>query len=263
MRAQLEYKPTRVLVTVKTYPHPSMGSLEVVCCAGITDEFDMVRIYPVDFRYRRKGQQFSKYQWIDVDLAPRPRNKDWRKESMQPLLHTLKPLDVVKPGKTGDWLERRKIVDRVQHHTMQELSALYEEERRSLGIVVPEEIIDLEHEKCSPNWSAEHREMLSQCDLFGRKPKVLQKVPYTFRYVFRCADDREPHRCSITDWELGMLFLRQRDKHDEATALRHVRERFLEKMCSPERDTRFYVGTMFPRNTWLVLGVFWPPKSSD
>lgn len=260
MPAQLEYQRTRVLITVKTYPHPSKGSVEVVCCAGVTDSYDMVRIYPVDFRYRDKQQQFSKYQWIEVDLAPRPRNKDWRKESRQPLLHTLKLLDEVGTGKKHDWLERRKVVDRVQDHTVLELMGLYDADRTSLGIVRPMEVLDLEVEKCSAKWSPKHRAVLSQPNLFDNKPKPLQKIPYTFKYVFRCGDDQEPHHCTITDWELGMLFLNQRIRHDETTAIRHVKEQFLDHMCAPDRDTRFFMGTMLPRNDWLVLGVFRPPK---
>lgn len=35
---------------------------------------------------------------------------------------------------------------------------------------------------------------------------------------------------------------------------------FFDEICRPERDTRFFMGTVLPYNTWLVLGVFWPPK---
>jgi len=31
-------------------------------------------------------------------------------------------------------------------------------------------------------------------------------------------------------------------------------------MCGPDKDTRFFMGTVFPYNTWVVVGVFWPPK---
>ena len=261
MHTQSTYTRTKVLVTVKTYPHPSVGSVELVCCAGITADYEMVRIYPVDFRYRPRSQQFAKYQWIEVDLAPRQRNKDWRKESRQPLLRTLEVLDRVGTGRSRDWGERRAIVDQVPHRTMQELHRLYEQDRTSLGIIRPVECLDLEIEECSDTWSPKHEILFKQTNLFGESPKPLHKIPYTFRYVFRCEDDTEPHRCSITDWELGMLFLNQREKHSEAIALQHVRERFLDSMCCEARDTRFFVGTMLPRNQWLVLGVFWPPRT--
>jgi len=254
------YQQTRVLVTVKTYPHPSVGSVELVCCAGITSDFDLIRIYPVDFRYRPKPQQFAKYQWIEVDLAPRPRNKDWRKESRQPLLGTLTLCEKIGTGPRSSWAKRADIVDRVPHHTVQQLRALHDGDGTSLGIVRPSEVLDLEASKCSDRWSAKEELALSQVNLFGQRPKPLHKIPYTFRYVFKCDDDIEPNRCTLTDWEMGMLFLNQRARHNEATAIQHVREQFLEKMCAPDRDTRFFVGTMLPRNAWLVLGVFRPKR---
>jgi len=260
--AQLEYKRTEVLITVKTYPHPSVGSVELVCCAGITSDHELVRIYPIDFRYRPESQRFAKYQWIEVDLACRPANKDWRKESRQPLLRTLTLGEMIGTGPSRDWADRNAIVDCVPHRTLAELERLHKKDRTSLGIIRPMQCLDLEIEKCSEKWSAKHEALLKQTNLFGEKPKMLHKIPYTFRYVFRCEDDPGPHRCAITDWELGMLFLRQREKHSEKTALQHVKERFLDRMCAEDRDTRFFVGTMLPRNQWLVLGVFWPPKQS-
>lgn len=260
MPAQLEYKRTRVLITVKTYPHPSAGSTELVCCAGITEASEFIRIYPVDFRYRPKSQQFSKYQWIEVDLAPRPRNKDWRKNSRQPMLHTLQVGSIINTGPKSTWERRSKVIDLVPHHTMLQLSGLYEEDRTSLGVVRPTEVLDLEATKCSAQWSKKDELALNQINLFGERPKFLHKIPYRFRFVFRCEDSVEPHACTLTDWEMGMLFINQRRKYNELTAVAHVKEQFLDKMCSPDRDTRFYVGTMLPRNDWLALGVYWPPS---
>ena len=51
---------TKVLIVVMTYPHPSRGYLELVCTAGITEQGEWVRLYPIDYRYRRRDQQFHK-----------------------------------------------------------------------------------------------------------------------------------------------------------------------------------------------------------
>lgn len=63
------------------------------------------------------------------------------------------------------------------------------------------------------------------------------------------------------DWELGVLFLKESDRlgSDEAAA-DSVRKRFLGELCRRDKDTRFFMGTFFPYNIWLVLGVFWPPR---
>ena len=63
------------------------------------------------------------------------------------------------------------------------------------------------------------------------------------------------------DWELGALFLKEWDRHSSAEkAADSVRRKFLTEICGSTRDTRFFMGTHFPWNTWLVLGVFWPPR---
>ena len=63
------------------------------------------------------------------------------------------------------------------------------------------------------------------------------------------------------DWELGVLFLNEavRLGSDEKAA-ESVKKKFFDELCSKDKDTRFYMGTFFPYNTWLVLGLFYPPK---
>jgi len=73
----------KILITVMTYPHPSEGYQELVCTAGINEAKEWVRLYPVDYRYRPRGQQFRKYQWIEVELDRH--DKDNRPESWRPI----------------------------------------------------------------------------------------------------------------------------------------------------------------------------------
>jgi hypothetical protein len=44
----------RVLITVKTYPNPSKSYQETVCTAGIDEDKNWIRIYPVNFRAKPK-----------------------------------------------------------------------------------------------------------------------------------------------------------------------------------------------------------------
>ena len=87
-----EYVSTKVLITVMTYPHPSTNAehMELVCVAGITEDKQWVRLYPINYRYRPQHQQFHKYQWIEVDLALRGDGNDKRKESRKPHLDSIK-----------------------------------------------------------------------------------------------------------------------------------------------------------------------------
>ncbi|MBC8371992.1 MAG: hypothetical protein H8E53_00230 [Planctomycetes bacterium] len=65
------------------------------------------------------------------------------------------------------------------------------------------------------------------------------------------------------DWELGMLFIKERAKKGEEAAVQSVRQNFLDEICGDDKDTRFFMGTRHPYNQWLVIGTFWPPKQSQ
>jgi len=83
---------TKVLITVKTYPAISTKYEELVCTAGFTEDGKWVRIYPVQFRKKPYNEQYSKYEWIEVDLI---RNKnDFRPETYRPITHNT-PINVL------------------------------------------------------------------------------------------------------------------------------------------------------------------------
>ncbi|MCC6442634.1 MAG: hypothetical protein IT210_04140 [Armatimonadetes bacterium] len=46
-------------------------------------------------------------------------------------------------------------------------------------------------------------------------------------------------------------------------AVRSVRMKFLDEICSSKRDPHFFVGTVLKYNSWIILGVFWPPKTEE
>jgi hypothetical protein len=257
------FQKTRVLIMVMTYPLPSRGFQELVCTAGITEAGEWVRLYPIDYRYRPRHQQFRKYQWIEIGLASRGSGNDNRKESRKPDLDSISILG--EPLSTADnWRERRHVIDQMPIHTVNQLRQLYDQDRTSLGIVRPKRVLDLIVEKADREWKPEWQALFQQLQLFGPLPKPLTKIPFKFSYVFECEDDDKPHKAMIEDWELGVLFLKEVDRlGGEDKAAQSVRSKFLNDLCAPDKDTRFYMGTTFPYNSWVVVGVFYPPKSNQ
>ena len=128
------FTPTKVLITVLTYPHPSQKHQELVCTAGVTEQNEWVRLYPIDLRYRPNHQQFRKYQWIEVGLTPRGSGNDSRRESRQPDLDSIKVLSEPLSPENG-WAARRAIIDKLPHLTMLQLRERYEQDKTSLGVL--------------------------------------------------------------------------------------------------------------------------------
>ncbi|MDJ0761994.1 MAG: hypothetical protein QNJ97_03315 [Myxococcota bacterium] len=218
-----------------------------------------MRLYPIPLRYQ--DVRIHKYQWIEVDLEPVGHGNDNRKESRKPDLSTLWVLgDPI--GCKDEWRERRQFIDRLPHHTYKQLEEQHELDKSSLGIIRPKEILDVTIEKADPEWKPEWQAALNQMSLFGPPTKPLEKLPFKWSYVFQCEDREQPYSRMIEDWELGALYLKERDSKGEEGAAKSVRDKYLSDIGSPKRDTRFFMGTRFPFNTWLVLGTFWPPKTT-
>ena len=253
---------TKVFITVVTYPHPSTKYREIVCTAGLTKTGEWVRLYPINHRDLPQYQKFRKFQWIEVGLDAQGSGNDSRRESRRPDVNSIRICGLpLRPE--SRWKERRKIIDSLPHHTLNQLMDLYKKDKTSLGIVRPTRVIDIEIEDDSTDWDPKYQATFDQLNLFAEDDRklTLRKIPYKFSYVFECEDTDKPHRAKITDWELGVLWLKEAKRlGEDGKAAESVRDKFLKELCSPVKDTRFFMGTVFPYNSWIVVGVFWPPK---
>lgn len=262
------YERIKALITVKTYPIPSKKHDELVCTAGVMENGDFIRLYPINFRELPFSQQYRKYQWLEVDVTKHT-GHDSRKESYRPDCDTLITLDEIKTKKGGDWSERAKYALVNVSRSMEELYDRQGADRTSLGIFRPKKINNLIIEPDSPDWPPKFKAALQQQRLFETRRITLEpprKVPFKFKYQFECGDRRckGKHKMMIEDWEVGALFWRMADKgatHKEAAEI--VRDKFLNELCGPDKETYFYVGTILAHpKSWVVIGVFYPKQGT-
>ena len=94
--------------------------------------------------------------------------------------------------------------------------------------------------------------------------KGLEKVPYQFKYRYRCAGEPgcRGHEQSIVDWEIAEAFRKWRAEYGERGALKRIEAKWTEQVWAPDRDTALFTGNQFknPEQLFLVLGVFWPAE---
>jgi hypothetical protein len=141
------------------------------------------------------------------------------------------------------------------------LKGLYDRDKTSLGIVRPSKVLDLKIEPAKGEWKPEWQNQFDQLRLFGKPPKPLKKIPFKFSYIFECEDHSKPHIAMIEDWEMGVLYLKDEARfHSPEKAAQSVRRKYLGELCAADKDVRFFMGTVFPYNSWVVVGVYWPPK---
>jgi len=247
-----------ILIVVRTYPVPSMRGVENSCTAGITEEREWIRLFPVPYRSLDPDQRFTKYQWIRADVT---RGSDARAESRKLKIDTLEVLSAPISTKDG-WKQRRNLVDPVRSESLCELTRRRDKDGHpTLGFFKPRRIERFKVQPDSPMWTGAQLHALRQGRLFEKRALVeLEKVPFKFVYEFTCNDAAcRGHALMCTDWEIGQAWRDWRDKYGDAWE-EPFRQKFEIEMIE-ELDTHFYVGTVSTHpSRWIIVGLFYPPR---
>ena len=257
----------RILILAKTYPSPSALYVETSCVAGISQDGVMRRLYPVPFRMIEEGQQFKKWQWIDVRVEKA--NKDHRPESHKLYVDTIACGDVIDTKKEWsarwEWLNKIPAFDSVDAIDAGRLN-----DGLSIALLRPKRLLGLDITKARhQEWTEEEKEKLMreqmQGDLFSeaeakRQVKELRKVPFDFHYRYVCdsPEGEVEHRHKIVDWEAGALFWNCRRDHgvDWEAPFRAKLEGQL-----GGKDLMFLMGNQHRfQDQWLIISLVYPPK---
>lgn len=248
-----------MMVTVKAYPAVTDEG-EAVCVAGmrlgLLQPPSWIRLFPVRFRDLPSDQQFHKYDIMRLRAAKA--SGDSRPESYTPDTDSIEVVGVVGPNR--GWAERRKVVDQLVIPSMCWLLRQQANDGTSLGVFRPAQVLDVLAEPRPAQWSEAKQAALAQQSLFAKEKAELERIPYRFSYHYRCADPAcATHTQGIIDWEIGEAWRSWHGTPEQRVA--QIRRRWLDDLCGPKKDTHFFVGNMHlhPRS-FLVLGVFWPPK---
>jgi hypothetical protein len=243
------------LIVVRTYPVPATKGVEVSCTAAITDDGKWLRLFPVPWRFLDEDKRFRKYQWIDISVT-KARN-DPRPESFK-----LNDQSIHIGGSLATWAERQRFVGPLISNSLCEIQKVQRDDGSpTLGIFKPAVISKLIIEPTSEQWNVKELAILNQTLLpFQSAPaKQLEKIPFDFKYSFRCADGGcRGHNMICTDWEMGQAFRSWRQKYRSQWEEK-FRQRF-EMEMQQKYDTHFFVGTLHQHpNNWIIIGLYYPP----
>jgi len=267
---------TKVLILVKTYPTLSTKYSELVCTAGIREDGTWIRIYPVPFRLLEREKKYKKYQWIEADLIKS--KSDPRPESFKIAnIDSLKLLDVI--DSKDNWAKRKMLLAKTPvFQDLKKLIACAKDNTLSLGILKPSEIKDFIIENSEREWDkkkvAKIKFDIKQPSLFSTEEEKLAKetfelvpkVPYKFSYRLADAKGNES-TMMIEDWEIGQLYwncLKLADGNEQR-ACEKIRQKYFEEFKN--KDLLLFLGTTrqfhsIAPNPFLIIGIFYPPKST-
>lgn len=260
-------KKEKFLLTVLTYPQPSVTYDDNFCTAGFKEDGSMIRVYPVSFnRYK----DLHKYTFLEMNLKPR-RKGDFRPESYSPIDFELSDVKFLgKLNTDNNWKQRKEYCLK---NVCTDFDKLIRESKepvnRSLAVFKPAIITDFTFKETDRDWKPEWKAKMNQYSLFGDKTKKIQlkKVPYDFKYVFTDSKNKI-HKLKIFDWEIGALYWNclKSVNGDEKEALQKVKDKYLTSFLN--REIYFFLGTTLEwhirraKNPFVIIGVFYPPKDS-
>lgn len=260
----------RILIAVKTYPTLSTSYIELVCTAGFREDGSWVRIYPSPFRFLEKGQQYGKYNRVELDLDRNP--TDPRPESYRPRnIDGIKVLEKVSTER--GWEERRALIlgKNVIHTNLGTIINAAKNNEYSLVIFKPTQILDLIITPADRAWEVTRKAAaeaaLMQGSLFDDTDRsdfsLMPKLPYKFSFKFK-DDAGQTSTLMIEDWEIGQLYWNCLKGSDESTAIEKVKDKYFHDFAKT-RDLYLFLGTTYEAhvrkftNPYVIVGTFHPP----
>ncbi len=259
-----EWEKKKILVTVKAYPEKSRKHGPVVCVSGITDEGEWIRLYPFQIHHFSGPNKIKKYDWIEIECK-KASEKLNRKESYKIRAESVRIIDRSLHEKKikgrVDWGARNEIILPHVDPSLEYLKERFDEDRTSLGLIKPKEVLEF-YKKGELEIIKTEKQF--QKTLFGPSIPTIHRIPHIFGYRFRCGgcEDGKEHKLQCEDWELLESYRSWGQHYRNVDILwEKLHEKFFEKMLA-EKDLYFYVGMFSQYPTWLIIGLYYPPKGT-
>jgi len=177
-------------------------------------------------------------------------------------------VSVIASALRGAWADRRAVVSKLYQADM---CALVDANRSGSGpgtaslavvrpIGPPELVVTERHADQIAEWRRRAEGAKSRISLFddpeSSKPDF-EVVPWRFQYRYRCAATGcNTHLQTIVDWEVLALWRHVRHRPDWQDLMR---AKFEQEMWDGKAAALFVGNQEQHPNSFLVLGVFWPP----
>jgi hypothetical protein len=255
----LNWEKKRVTIVTKAYPEYSKKHGSVACTAGITEEKEWIRLYPIDMRYFIGKDKISKFDVIDVECA-KDSDKLGRKESYKIRPDSISIVDTSLSKPKPDWKKRNQIVLPLLSKSIEQLQESYEKEKTSLGLIKPRELLDFRRTEDLQIYEQDSWSFTVNLD--GVRIPNVTKIKHIFKYHFKCSGCGDSdHTMQCEDWELFESYRSWGKRYGNPELLwEKLKEKFFTKMIN-DRDLYFIMGTHSQYPTWFIIGIYYPPKN--
>lgn len=235
---------SEAVILVKASPQVGKKHGETVCCAGVNDKGEWVRLYPISFRNLDQAKQFGR--WDRVRFRWQKPRDDSRPESLRVDHQSIEIIGKLKQG------ERSTFLSRLEVSSLDKARAA----GQTLALLRPRDLIFSIEKKADEDIDDERvkfSEAVSQADMFNSKPLLpYEPCPYAFKYRYTTNDGERQGTCQ--DWETDATFFKWRHLYGETRALAEIQRVFGDEY--PKKGIVFAMGThsLYP-DTWLINGI--------
>lgn len=246
--SDLAWQEQRALIIGRAYPEPSKKHIETVCTGAITEEGEVLRLYPIPLRYLEDDHQYRLWSWVQFDMRKNPDDK--RKESYRVKEDSIRILSYIQsPEERFSLLSKAVISDR------ETLEQMFHKDWTSIGVVE----VELDRVKVQPGKSdwAEIKPYIKQ-ERLDVKVKPLEQAPVGIRIWFRCKNntDCRGHESGLIGWEYTEAFRKLRLKYQDQEAQERLKDVIEKRYKDPAKSLYALLGTHFRYSTWMVAELY-------
>lgn len=255
----------KIYLLVKAYPEKSKKYGSSICSAGITTDGKWIRIYPIDLNYYSLNQGLlRKWNLIEGEVfeasekLSRKESYKIKEKSIKLLDDSLAKMGTSKHEKEKIWEQRNRLIIPILNKSIEQLKELQSKDHTSLGIIKPRKFNF--HLRKDLNNIKVIKSKTVQKNLDGRKLIIPDQIEKIFSYQFWCDDPRcNGHDMICEDWELMEAYRSWKRIYKDPDELeKKLMEKFYIYM--KKRNLHFIVGTTAQFGTWVIIGLYYPPK---
>ena len=220
------WQERKALIIGRAYPEPSKKHIETVCTGAITEDGELLRLYPISWRYLNENQQYRLWTWATFEV--RKSDDDKRRESYRVREESISILSHV-----SSHAERFSLLQKAIFPDRETLNRRYREDWTSIGLVEIE-MIEFRTSKPRVDW-AEAKAYTKQSHLYV-DVKPLDQAPLDMKLRFRCKNNPacKTHFCRLIGWEYMEAFRKFRVKYgSDAEGIAKIKEGIIKKFSDP------------------------------
>jgi hypothetical protein len=252
----------RLWILVKAYPQPSQKYQETVCCAGITGDGRLLRLYPISYRRLNNDQQFDRFDYVEMAIWKSLSDRDKRPESFKV---DESSITILRKSKSANSESKYHLWSPFISHSLESLKEDQLKTMKSLGIIKPDNNSLKFLAKPIKKESIETQELAqssySQYSLFEKNLNPLPPPEYVFYFKF--LSDGKPHEMQIHDWEVQATYINYKKRYNgEIGALEMMKRFYSHDLLNS--NPHFIMGNMMrsPKQ-FMIIGVLRAPNTSQ